>query len=193
MSTQQLIQQPRNSTVLTAAHSCSCIIEGRSQHQCSNCRIVIRVYPMKKSSESPNGIAASRTTTPNTKIRRQKSKRFSLLMIGDSNRVLIVVEDKVKKNERKCRSLAWQRLVASRVQKATSRGFLTEVAFLSQKLFHESWHLWRRLVACCNESLLTGDNSSLLTVMRFALFSRGFLTVIWGFFYPSIFYLGFSI
>ena len=78
-----------------------------------------------------------------------------LLMIGDSNRVLIVVEDEVKKNEWRCGSEARRQFVASKEEKATIRGFLTEVAFLGHKLCHESWHF--------------GDDSSLLTIMRLLL------------------------
>ena len=64
-------------------------------------------------------------------------------MIGDSNRVLIVDVDEFKKNELGAR----RRLVASGVEKATSRGFLSEVAYLGQKV--------------CHESLLIVDDSSL--------------------------------
>ena len=56
-------------------------------------------------------------------------------MIGDSNRVLIVDVDEFKKNELGAR----RRLVASGVEKATSRGFLSEVAYLGQKVCHELW------------------------------------------------------
>ena len=110
-----------------------------------------------------------------------------LLMIGDSNRVLIVVEDEVKKNEWRCGSGVGRRLVTSGVEKATSHSFFSEVAFLGQKLCHESWLFWRQLVVFCNESLLTRDDSSLLTFMRFAYLLVGFLTVIWVSWSPSIF------
>ena len=110
-----------------------------------------------------------------------------MLMIGDSNRVLIMVEDEVQKNKWRCRSLTWRRLVASRVQKATSRGFLSKVGFLGQILCHESWHFGD------DSSLFATSRCSLETTYRFwwlcvlPYFHGGIFTIIWVFWSPSIF------
>ena len=98
-----------------------------------------------------------------------------VLMIGDSNRVLFVVVDDFK-NEWRYGSEARRRVVSSSLNShiwvrkfATSRGFLGTIRrFLPRVVAH-----WRRLVA--------------FDGYAFCLFSRGFLTVIWVSWSPSIF------
>ena len=120
----------------------------------------------------------------NNWLRCEMLSLLKLLMIGDLNWVLIVVRDEVKKNEWRCGSEARWRLVASKVEKATSRGFLTEVTFLGQnfamsrdilettrRLLQRVIAHWRRLVTfdgyvCC-------------------LFSRGFFDGYLSFLKPN--------
>ena len=66
-----------------------------------------------------------------------------------------------EKNECRFGSGVRRRVVDSGVEKVTSRRFFSDVTYLGQKK--------------CNQSLLLGDDLSLLTILRIILFARGFL------------------